>query len=63
MCPSPNTLSSGNYSFDLKLDSLMERKREMNRRVLAPAAATGADVQELYRSTMTEASEEQVQGT
>ena len=53
----------GDYSFDLKLDSLMERKREMNRRVLAPAAATGADVQELYRSTMTEASEEQVQGT
>ncbi|MYA63553.1 MAG: DEAD/DEAH box helicase [Gemmatimonadetes bacterium] len=48
----------GDYSFDLKLDSLMERKRAMNRRVLAPAAATGGDVQELYRSTMTEASEE-----
>lgn len=46
----------GDYSFDLKLDSLMERKREMNRRVLAPAAATGGDVQELYRSTMTVAS-------
>ena len=46
----------GDFSFDMKLDSLMERKREMNRRVLAPAAATGADVQELYRSTMTMAS-------
>lgn len=52
----------GDYSFDLKLDSLMERKREMNRRVLAPAAATGGDVQELYRSTMTEASGEQILG-
>ena len=52
----------GDYSFDLKLDSLMERKREMNRRVLAPAAATGGDVQDLYRSTMTEASEEHVPG-
>ena len=45
----------GDYSFDLKLDSLMERKREMNRRVLAPAAATDTDVRNLYRSTMTEA--------
>ena len=43
------------YSFDLKLDSLMARKRDMNRRVLAPTAATGGDVHDLYRSTMTEA--------
>ncbi len=48
----------GEYSFDLKLDSLMDRKREMNRQVLAPAAATGGDVQELYRSTMTAVSGE-----
>lgn len=46
----------GEYSFDLKLDSLMERKREMNRQVLAPAAATRTDVSDLYKSTMTEAS-------
>ena len=45
----------GEYSFDLKLDSLMERKREMNRRVLAPTAATEGDVNDLYRSTTTEA--------
>ena len=46
----------GDYSFDLKLDSLMERKREMNRQVLAPAAATGGDVRDLYQSTMMDAS-------
>ena len=46
----------GEHSFDLKLDSLMERKREMNRQVLAPAAATRTDVSALYQSTMTEAS-------
>ena len=45
----------GDYSFDLKLDSLMERKREMNRRVLAPVAASKEDVGDLYRSTMMEA--------
>ena len=42
----------GEYSFDLKLDGLMERKREMNRQVLAPTVATGADVSDLYHSTM-----------
>ena len=45
----------GEYSFDLKLDSLMERKRDLNRRVLAPTTATSEDVSELYRSTMKEA--------
>ena len=45
----------GEYSFDLKLDSLMERKRAMNRLVLAPTAAADRDVRDLYRSTMTEA--------
>lgn len=45
----------GEYSFDLRLDSLLKRKREMNRRVLAPPAATATEVDELYRSTVTEA--------
>ena len=45
----------GDYSFDVKLDSLMEGKREMNRRVLAPTAATKEDVSRLYTATMTEA--------
>ena len=44
----------GDYSFDMKLDSLMQGKREMNRRVLAPTAATKEDVSDLYR-TITEA--------
>ena len=50
----------GEYSFDLKLDSLMERKRERNRHVLAPTAATEGDVNDLYRSTMTAARGSQV---
>lgn len=45
----------GDHSFDMKLDSLMEGKREMNRRVLAPTAATKEDVSDLYRTTITEA--------
>ena len=45
----------GDYSFDLKLDGLMERKREMNRRVLAPVAGSEEDVGDLYRSTMLDA--------
>ena len=48
----------GDYSFDLKLDSLMERKRDRNRRVLAPTTATKEDVSDLYHTTMTEAREE-----
>lgn len=50
----------GDYSFDLKLDSLMERKREMNRRVLAPVAASEEDVGDLYRSTMMDARDGEV---
>ncbi len=45
----------GDYSFDMKLDSLMQGKREMNRRVLAPTAATKEDVSDLYRTIITEA--------
>lgn len=48
--------SFGEFSFDLKLDGLMERKREMNRQVLAPCGATSADVSALFHSTLTEAS-------
>lgn len=45
----------GDYSFDLKLDSLMKAKRDRNRRVLAPTAATRRDVDDLYRDTVTKA--------
>lgn len=45
----------GSYSFDLKLDSLLERKRKMNRMVLAPTAATEGDFRSLFHSTTTEA--------
>ncbi len=44
----------GENCFDLRLHSLMNRKREMNRRVLAPASASDGDVRDLYRSTLTE---------
>jgi hypothetical protein len=39
-------------SFDVRLASLLERKRELNRSVLAPTAATSADFEELYRMTV-----------
>ena len=45
----------GDFSFDLKLHELIERKRRVNRRVLAPTAATDADVRALFRSTTTDA--------
>lgn len=45
----------GDFSFDLRLDHLMERKRKTNRRVLAPVAATGADMRDLFESTITDA--------
>ena len=48
----------GDYSFDLKLDSLMRVKRDRNRRVLAPTAATKKDVDDLYHATVTEARDE-----
>ncbi len=44
----------GEHSFDLKLNGLMERKREMSRRVLAPTVATDEDVGGLFRSTTME---------
>lgn len=45
----------GDYSFDVKLDRLLERKRDLNRRVLAPTAATREDMEDLFRSTVEEA--------
>jgi hypothetical protein len=47
----------GDYSFDVKLDRLLERKRDLNRRVLAPTAATREDMEDLFRSTVEEASD------
>ena len=45
----------GEYSFDVKLHDLMERKREMNRRVLAPTSLSQGERHDLYRTTITEA--------
>jgi hypothetical protein len=42
----------GDRSFDLRLASLLDRKRGLNRAVLAPAGATDGDLQELYRETV-----------
>lgn len=47
--------SFGDYSFDLKLDGLMARKRDRNRRVLAPVAPIPEEVEELYRGAVTDA--------
>mgnify|MGYP003423543331 CR=1 FL=1 len=37
---------------DLRLASLLDRKRQLNRSVLAPSVATAADFEELYRGTV-----------
>ena len=42
----------GEQSFDVRLAALLERKRVLNRSVLAPAMATTGDLEELYRSTV-----------
>lgn len=42
----------GNHSFDLKLDELITRKRDMNQRILSPTTANTEDIQELYKSTI-----------
>lgn len=44
----------GDHSFDVKLDALLTRKRELNRRVLAPTAASNEDVDALFRATVEE---------
>lgn len=48
----------GDCSFDLKLDSLMKAKRDRNRRVLAPTAATKEDMSDLFHATVMEARNE-----
>jgi HJR/Mrr/RecB family endonuclease len=47
----------GDHSFDVKLDALLARKRDLNRRVLAPTAASAGDVDALFRSTVEEVRE------
>lgn len=42
----------GEHSFDLRLAALLERKRELNRTVLAPALAGNADLEDLYAETV-----------
>jgi SNF2 family DNA or RNA helicase len=44
----------GDRSFDLRLAALLDRKRQLNRAVLAPTAATQGDFEELYRTTVLE---------
>ena len=39
-------------SFDVNLHNLIMRKRDLNRRVLAPTSATGDDFKELYRNSI-----------
>ena len=51
----------GEFSFDVKLDELMNQKREMNRRVLAPVAASKEDVDRLLADT-TEGARRQASG-
>lgn len=41
----------GDRSFDLRLAALLERKRGLNRAVLAPTAATDTDYEELFQET------------
>ena len=41
----------GDFSFDVRLDALLEKKREMNRRVLAPSTASEGDVSQLFDET------------
>ena len=43
----------GDFSFDIKLDRLIEGKRAMSRKVLAPTVGTRSDVQSLFESTVT----------
>lgn len=42
--------SFGKDSFDLKLDELITRKRERNRRILSPPTANDGDISEMYHS-------------
>ena len=39
------------FSFDVRLDALLEKKRKMNRRILAPSTASEGDVSQLFDET------------
>jgi len=41
-----------NASFDLKLNDLINRKRDLNYRILTPNSANNEEIKELYRSTI-----------
>lgn len=41
----------GEYSFDLKLDALISRKRSLNKRVLAPTSSSELELDALYGDT------------
>lgn len=40
------------HSFDVRLASLLDRKRQLNRTVLAPPGATNSELEDLYRDTV-----------
>lgn len=42
----------GEYSFDIKLHELIERKRELSRRLLVPGQATHYELEQLYGETV-----------
>lgn len=50
-CPVALHPSLGEASFDVKLDALLERKRQMSRELLAPPAVTQDEMKELWQST------------
>ncbi len=50
----------GEHSFDLKLDLLLKRKREVNRRVLAPVAPSRDELRDLYQAAVVEPAKDQV---
>ena len=47
--------SYGDYSFDLRLDALIARKRSLNHKILAPTIITSHDHATLFRSTVSDA--------
>lgn len=50
-CPIALHPSLGEASFDMKLDALLERKRQMSRELLAPPAVTQDEMKALWQST------------
>lgn len=48
----------GEYSFDIRLNDLLTKKRKLNRAVLAPTAPSKRDMEALYNLTVTDAHRE-----